>query len=88
MTFGKIVNFKHLERSIPLCHQKMAWMMKFDVFKVSFHPFNLVNNLKCFQYCFATVSSLTVQSVTIVLEKRLKLVFEPPSLGLRSGSKG
>lgn len=23
--------------------------MKSDVFKVSFHPFNLVNNLKCFQ---------------------------------------
>ena len=40
-TFWKIVNFQHLERSIPLCHQKMAQTMKFDVFKVSFHPFNL-----------------------------------------------
>jgi hypothetical protein len=27
--------------------------MKSDVFKVSFHPFNLVNNLKCFQCCSA-----------------------------------
>lgn len=48
-------------------------MMKFDVFKVSFHPFNLVNNLKCFQYCFTTVLFLTVQSVMIVLEKRLEV---------------
>lgn len=27
--------------------------MKSDGFKVSFHPFNLVNNLKCFQCCSA-----------------------------------
>lgn len=33
--------------------------MKFDVFKVPFHPFNLVNNLKCFQYSFATIMYLT-----------------------------
>lgn len=69
MTFWKIVNFKHLGRSIPLCHQKMAQTMKFDVFGVSFHPFNLVNNLKCFQDRFASVLFLTVQSVRIVLEK-------------------
>lgn len=36
--------------------------MKFDVFKVPFHPFNLVNNLKCFQYSFATIMYL-VQSI-------------------------
>lgn len=40
----------------------MAQMMKFDVFKVPFHPFNLVNNLKCFQYSFATIMYL-VQSI-------------------------
>lgn len=73
MTFWKIVNFEHLERSIPLCHQKMAQTMKFDVFKVSSHPFNLVNNLKCFQYCFTAVLFLTVLSVMIVLEKRLEV---------------
>lgn len=33
--------------------------MKSDVFKVSFHPFNLVNNLKCFQCC----SSMGLTSV-------------------------
>lgn len=40
----------------------MAQMMKFDVFKVPFHPFNLVNNLKCFQYSFATIMYL-IQSI-------------------------
>lgn len=72
-TFWKIVNFQHLERSIPLCHQKMAQTMKFDVFKESLHPFNLVNNWKRFQYCFAPLCVfLTVQSVMIVLKKKKK----------------
>lgn len=38
--------------------------MKFDVFKVPFHPFNLVNNLKRFQYCFATIMYLTRSIMT------------------------
>lgn len=38
--------------------------MKFDVFKVPFHPFNLVNNLKCFQYSFATIMYLTQSIMT------------------------
>lgn len=42
----------------------MAQMMKFDVFKVPFHPFNLVNNLKCFQYSFATIMYLTQSIMT------------------------
>lgn len=42
----------------------MTQMMKFDVFKVPFHPFNLVNNLKCFQYSFATIMYLTQSIMT------------------------
>lgn len=42
----------------------MAQMMKFDVFKVPFHPFNLVNNLKCFQYSFATIMYLAQSIMT------------------------
>lgn len=38
--------------------------MKFDVFKVPFHPFNLVNNLKCFQYSFATIMYLAQSIMT------------------------
>lgn len=71
-TFWKIVSFQRLERSIPLCYQKMAQTMRFDVFKVSFHPFNLVNHWERFQCCFAALLFLTVQSVMIVLKKKKK----------------
>lgn len=73
-TFWKIVSFQRLERSIPLCYQKMAQTMRFDVFKVSFHPFNLVNHWERFQCCFAALLFLTVQSVMIVLKKKKKKV--------------
>lgn len=60
----------------------MASTMKFDVFKVSFHPLNLVNNLKCFQYCFAAALFPTVWSVMVVFEKKKKKV----EVGIRASS--
>lgn len=59
-------------------------MMKSDVFKVSFHPFNLVNNLKCFQ-CFSAVDFTSQCSVSEGLHWKMASWFERhPALTLRS----
>lgn len=60
--------------------------MKFDVFKVPFHPFNLVNNLKCFQYSYATImyligSIMTFPKATFLYNEQLtSLILRPKTI--------
>jgi len=68
--------------------------MKFDVFKVPFHPFNLVNNLKCFQYSFATImylvqSVMTFSKATFLCNEQLtSLILKTKTICMYCGGDG